>query len=184
MFRQHVVHSPEGELLCAAHELVIRSQRAGDVHVVRLAGPLDKDSAPEFEAELKRVEATDARHIVVDLSGLTFIGSDGLKVFIHANTRSRGNGDRLILLRGNDEVQSTFEVSGLLSRLPFDDDRTLQFRAHDQPSRARLVNSWPVRNWLAIDESMSPSSLSSSPHPRWPPALRRRSRTRSRPRRG
>ena len=147
MFRQHVVHSPEGELLCAAHELVIRSQRAGDVHVVRLAGPLDKDSAPEFEAELKRVEATDARQIIVDLSGLTFIGSDGLKVFIHANARSRDDGSRLLLVRGNDEVQSTFEVSGLLSRLPFEDHREPRPLVQREPARAHIVVSRPVHEW-------------------------------------
>ena len=149
MFRQHVVHSREGQLLCAPHELVIGSQRVGDAHVVQLSGELDKDSAPAFEAELKRVEATDARHIVVDLSGLTFIGADGLKVFIHANTRSRGAGDRLILVRGNDEVQSTFEVAGLLSRLPFDDHRV----ASPPATRGELVGthivvSRPVRKWI------------------------------------
>jgi anti-anti-sigma factor len=147
MFRQHVVHSPEGELLCAAHELVIRSQRAGDVHVVRLAGPLDKDSAPEFEAELKRVEATDARQIIVDLGGLTFIGSDGLKVFIHANARSRDDGNRLLLVRGSDEVQSTFEVSGLLSRLPFEDHREPRPSVQGEPARAHIVVSRPVHEW-------------------------------------
>jgi anti-sigma B factor antagonist len=149
MFRQHVVHSREGQLLCAPHELVIGSQRAGDVHVVQLSGELDKDSAPALEAELKRVEATDARHIVVDLSGLTFIGSDGLKVFIHASTRSRGNGDRLILLRGNDEVQSTFEVAGLLSRLPFDDHRVPSPPAtHGELVGTHILVSRPVREWI------------------------------------
>ncbi len=148
MFRQHAVHPREGDLLCAPHELVIRSQRAGDVHVVALTGELDKDSAPAFEAELKRVEATDVRQIVVDLSGLTFIGSDGLKVFIHANTRSRGDGDRLMLVHASDEVQSTFEVSGLLSRLPFDGHREPQPPARGEPTGTHIVVSRPVREWI------------------------------------
>ena len=147
MFRQHTVHSPQGDLLCAPRELVIRSQRDGDVHVVRLVGELDKDSAPRFEAELKRVEATDAREIIVDLSGLTFIGSDGLKVFIHANARSRDGANRLMLVRGSDEVQSTFEMSGLLSRLPFDDDREQNPAAHGEPARVQVVVSRPVHEW-------------------------------------
>jgi anti-anti-sigma factor len=149
MFRQRAVHvhSSEGELLRASHELLIRSQRAGDVHAVQLIGALGHDSAPALEAELKRVEASDVRQIVVDLSGLTFIGSDGLKVFIQANVRSRGGGDRLMLARGSDEVQSTFEVSGLLSRLPFDDDRVAQPSMHDEPTRAQIVVSRPVHGW-------------------------------------
>jgi anti-anti-sigma factor len=147
MFRQHTVHSPEGDLLCAPRELVIRSQRDGDVHVVQLIGELDKDSAPRFQAELKRVEATDAREIIVDLSGLTFIGSDGLKVFIHANARSRESGNRLLLVRGSDEVQSTFEMSGLLSRLPFDDDREQNPPTHGELARVHIVVSRPVHEW-------------------------------------
>ena len=146
MFRQQAVHSPEGELLGARHELAIRSQRAGDVHVVQPIGELDKDSAPAFEAELKRVEASDVQQIIVDLSGLVFIGSDGLKVFIHASARSRGDGDRLMLVRGSDEVRSTFEVSGLLSRLPFA-DRPRRPAGHDEPERAHIVVSRPVHEW-------------------------------------
>ena len=149
MFRQHAVHCREAELLCVPQELVIRSQRAGDVHVVALTGELDKDSAPAFEAELKRVEATDARQIVVDLSGLTFIGSDGLKVFIHANTRSRGDGGRLMLVRASEEVQSTFEVAGLLSRLPFDGHREPQpSTTRVEPAGTHIVVSRPVREWI------------------------------------
>jgi|GEM_PF-786449 len=149
MFRQHAVHSREGQLLCAPRELVIGSQRAGDVHVVALTGELDKDSAPSFDAELKRVEATDARQIVVDLSGLTFIGSDGLKVFIHANTRSRGDGDRLMLVRASDEVQSTFEVAGLLSRLPFDEHREPPPpTTRSELAGTHIVVSSPVHEWI------------------------------------
>lgn len=150
MFRQHAVHSPESDLLCAPHEIVIRSERAGDVSIVQLTGELDKDSAPAFEAELKRVEATDVRQIVVDLSGLTFIGSDGLKVFIHANARLRDT-NRLLLVRGNDEVHGTFEVSGLVSRLPFDDPGGPQREPPAVPCAApvgtHIVVSSPVHAW-------------------------------------
>jgi len=105
----------------AAQQLTIRSQRDGHAHVLQLIGELDMDTARAFEDELKRVEATTAREIIVDLSGLTFIGSDGLKVFIHANARSRLEGNRLTLVRGSDQVHETFETTGLLSRLPFVD---------------------------------------------------------------
>ena len=147
MFRQHAVHSTEGAVLHAPRELVIRSQRAGDVHLVQLVGELDRDSAPAFEAELKRVEATDAGQIIVDLGGLAFIGSDGLKVFIHANARSRRSGNRLTLARASHAVQSTFEVAGLLSRLPFDDARVAKRSTRGEPARAQIVVSRPVHTW-------------------------------------
>lgn len=101
--------------------LTIRSERDGHAHVVRLLGELDMYTAQAFENELKRVEATAAREIIVDLSGLTFIGSDGLKVFIQANARSRRGSNRLVLKRGPDDVHQIFETAGLLTRLPFAD---------------------------------------------------------------
>jgi anti-anti-sigma factor len=71
-----------------------------------------------LEDELRRVEAGDAKQILVDLGGLNSIGADGLKIFIHANARSRRAGSRLLLLCASGRVQRTFETTGLLSRLP------------------------------------------------------------------
>ncbi len=147
MFRRHVVDRQEGPLLCAHDQLAMRSDRDGHVHVVELIGELDMNTAPVFDAELKRVERSDAREIIVDLSGLSFITSDGLKAIIHANARSRERDNRLRLLRGSDHVQKTFETAGLVSRLPFDDDREARSLVPGQPPRARVVVSRPVRNW-------------------------------------
>ncbi len=59
--------------------------------------------------------------IVVDLSGLTFMDSTGIRVLIMANARSRDDGNRLALLRGPAAVQRVFELSGVDSLLPFVD---------------------------------------------------------------
>lgn len=147
MFRRHVVDSQERVLLRAHDQLAMRSDRDGHVHVVELIGELDMHTAPAFDAELKRVERSDAQEIVVDLSGLNFISSDGLKTILHANARSRERDNRLRLLRGSEHVQKTFETAGLVSRLPFDDDREPRFLADDEPQRARVVVARPVRNW-------------------------------------
>jgi anti-anti-sigma factor len=114
----------------APQPLTIRSERDGHAHVVQLIGELDMNTAQAFDDELKRVEATTARTIVVDLGGLECIGSDGLKVLILASARSRHGDHRLMLLRGPDHVQQTFEMTGLLSRLPFVDPREVRFLLH------------------------------------------------------
>jgi anti-sigma B factor antagonist len=147
MFRPHAVHIQEGELLCGPQQLAIRSERDGHVHVVRLIGELDMTTAQAFEDELKRVEATDASEIVVDLSGLKFISSDGLKAFIHASARSRHGDNRLRLVRGPDEVQRTFETSGLVSRLPFADNGEPKSPWYRQLATAHLIVSRPIQDW-------------------------------------
>ena len=98
----------------------VRSARDGDAHVIAPIGELDIATAPVVQQELERVEATGARSIVLDLSGLTFISTIGIRLVLEAEARSRANGNRLTLLRGPAAVHRAFEISGLLDRLPFD----------------------------------------------------------------
>ena len=102
-------------------ELTVRSQREGEIHTVRLAGELDLATAVDVERELERVEATDAASIVLDLSGLTFMDSTGVRLVVNAHTRSAAGGRRLALLRGQTAVQRVMELSGVNGLLPFAD---------------------------------------------------------------
>lgn len=101
--------------------LTMRSERAGDVHTIRLSGELDLATADDVERELERVEATDAATIVLDLSGLTFMDSTGVRLVVNAHARSRAAGQRLTLLRGQAAVQRVMELSGVDALLPFAD---------------------------------------------------------------
>ena len=102
-------------------ELTIRSVREGAVHIVALTGELDLATADEVEKELARVEATDAESIVLDLSGLTFMDSTGVRLVVNAHTRSRADTNRLTLKRGPAGVQRVMELSGVDVLLPFAD---------------------------------------------------------------
>ena len=103
----------------APQRLTILSEREGRAHILRPVGELDLDTVEEFEDELRRVEATDAPEICVDLSRVNFIDSHGIKLFINASARCREHAGRLMLLRGPEAVQRTFQTTGLESRLPF-----------------------------------------------------------------
>jgi anti-sigma B factor antagonist len=100
--------------------LALRSERDGDVHIVELIGELDLDGAPRLEAELLRVEASDAASIVVDLSALEFIDSTGIRLLLMAAERSSQTG-RLTFLKGPRQVHRVFEITDLVDRLPFAD---------------------------------------------------------------
>ena len=110
--------SNQREPLRAAHVielgvLRVHSERDGAVHTVALSGELDLAGAPDVEQELKRVEATDASVIVLDLSRLTFIDSTGIRLVVSAEARSRADSNRLTLLRGPAAVQRVFEIAGV-----------------------------------------------------------------------
>jgi len=99
--------------------LAVRSERTGDAHVIELIGELDLDGAPRLEQELTSVEASDAESIVVDLGGLEFIDSTGIRLLVMASERSPDG--RFSLLRGPRQVHRVFEITDLADRLPFAD---------------------------------------------------------------
>jgi anti-anti-sigma factor len=112
-------------------ELTVRSDRDGDVHTICLTGELDLASAADVQRELERVEATDAAAIVIDLAGLSFMDSTGVRLLINAHVRSRNDSDRLTLLRGPAAVQRILELSGVEALLPFADDHRPGRRRRD-----------------------------------------------------
>ena len=109
------------EQLIGFGQLTMTSEREGSVHRICLIGEFDLATVATVEDELRRVEASDADEIVIDLSGLTFIDSTGLRLMISADARSRADSNRLVLRRGPASVQRAFQLVGLEDRLPFVD---------------------------------------------------------------
>ncbi|HEX4364589.1 MAG TPA: STAS domain-containing protein [Solirubrobacteraceae bacterium] len=101
--------------------LSMTSDRDGDVHTIALSGELDLANASDVERALDVAEATDAASIVLDLSGLTFIDSTGIRLIVSADARSRANSHRLTLLRGSPAVERVFVISGIDKIVTFAD---------------------------------------------------------------
>ncbi len=101
--------------------LTMSSARNGPVHTLRLSGDLDLATTDRVEAELKRIEASDARTIVIDLSDLAFINSTGVHLLVDAEQRSRADANGLTLLRGPATVQRVLQICGVETALPFAD---------------------------------------------------------------
>ncbi len=104
--------------------LTLRSQRDEDArtHVLAVDGELDIASAADVERELKRIEAAApaANAIVIDLRGLTFVDSSGLRMLIEASSRAQVSAHRLVLRRPTDGVFRAFEICRVDTLLPFD----------------------------------------------------------------
>jgi anti-anti-sigma factor len=104
-----------------AGALTIRSTRDGTDQVVALYGELDISCGDALQREVARLESTDAARIVVDLSGLRFMDSTGIRALLQLHAGSRRNGNRLVLLRGIPAVQRVLELTGVDGLLPFAD---------------------------------------------------------------
>jgi anti-sigma B factor antagonist len=75
--------------------------------VLRLDGELDSDSARTLEQRLRNLPEADV--VVLELRGLGFIDSSGLRLLVDAKRRA---GDRLRLVGAQPPVSHVFESAG------------------------------------------------------------------------
>jgi anti-sigma B factor antagonist len=89
-----------------------------DVVLVELTGDLDIQTVPQAKAFLAQVTATTPRHLVLDLSGLTFLASSGIGLLIAAQSGDKGIHGRLHLMgvTGNVPVERPMTLVGLIDR--------------------------------------------------------------------
>ena len=89
--------------------------------VIALTGELDLAGAAALEHELQRLEG-EAAAVVLDLRGVGFMDSSGLRLIAVASQRARELGRRLALVPGPDQVMRVFELTRMRERLDFVDD--------------------------------------------------------------
>ena len=84
-----------------------------------LSGELDLATVPRVERAVGATLAQGVRTLIVDLSGLGFIDSSGLRLFVILHQRAVAEGWRLSLIRPQERAMEVFVVSGLEQNLPF-----------------------------------------------------------------
>ena len=102
--------------------LEFKTTRNGTVAVVAPTGELDLSGAAILEDELDRLAAEpELATVVLDLRGLEFMDSSGLRLVVMADMRARETGRRFALVRGGDTVHRVFEITRTSERLEFVD---------------------------------------------------------------
>lgn len=101
--------------------LTITAEFSDGLAVLALEGELDLASVGQVQEQLASAEARSAQRIVVDLDGLAFIDSTGLRTLIEADTSARERGAELWLRPGDPSIQRVFELTGTLGVLRFED---------------------------------------------------------------
>lgn len=97
--------------------LSIHLERTSDLLAIGLVGELDIATVGRLEQAIREVEGEP--RVCLDLSGLRFIDSTGLRVLLVADAAARAAGRELILRRGPDRVQRAFRLARLEERLSF-----------------------------------------------------------------
>jgi anti-anti-sigma factor len=84
--------------------------------ILAIGGELDLASAAQFERQLGELCALGGE-LVVDLSGLAFVDSAGIRLLLEARHRARHRGGSLIVLGASGHVRRVLEVAGVLDIL-------------------------------------------------------------------
>ena len=95
----------------------------GDMATIRFVGELDLASAPQAESALEQLETADPSptRIVLDLRGVRFLDSTGLRLVLELDAAAREASQELTIIRGSAVVQRIFEVTQVSERLKFVD---------------------------------------------------------------
>ena len=102
--------------------LEVDTQEHDGLVQVSLRGELDLSTVDKVEDELRRLEDQSDKLLVLDLRGLTFLDSTGLRLMVTADQRARKAGRRLALVKGPETVHRVFTITKLDERLYMVDD--------------------------------------------------------------
>ena len=97
--------------------LSLETREEGEQVRISVEGELDLSSALTFDEEIRRAEEREPRTLVIDLSGLKFLDSTGLRLIMSAEARAKKRGHRLAIVEGTQAVQRIFRLAGVNRRL-------------------------------------------------------------------
>ena len=108
----------------AAEQFAVEARTNRRTALVALRGELDLVTVSKVAEVLDGLElqADGVRHLVLDLRGLTFMDSSGLRELIKQNEFARSNGHNLAVVRGTPAIERLLEMTGVKDHLVLVDD--------------------------------------------------------------
>ena len=91
--------------------------RDGAAAWVRPVGELDLDTAHEVEQQLADMRADGCDSLVLDLRGLRFMDSTGLRLVIRWDTAARAESFEFAIVPGTEVVDRVFRLTGMNEHL-------------------------------------------------------------------
>ncbi len=90
----------------------ITSRDQNGVTVFVLEGRVDSTGANEMDSALQEAAASGHHKMVLDMSGVTYINSAGLRTLADILTQNRANGGDLRLVALSSKVERVFKIIG------------------------------------------------------------------------
>ncbi len=93
--------------------LTVEVASTGDQVVLVLVGELDPHTAPTLRSGIDGAVTDATTSLVLDVAGLEFIDSSGLRVIISAHKVMDDRGGRLVLRAPTENTRRLLEITGL-----------------------------------------------------------------------
>jgi anti-anti-sigma factor len=99
--------------------------KRGQVAVVAPVGRIDANTSGDLERTLFRRLAAGETRMVIDMSGIDYVSSAGLRVLLRAANTVREKRGRLVLCSLGRSVREVFDLAGLMPVFTIEDSRDL-----------------------------------------------------------
>lgn len=98
-----------------------QANKEGNVTVVKITGRLDAVTAPEYEKNVRELIDAGSKLFVVDVQGLDYISSAGLRGLLVTAKLLKAKGGQVRLAHVKGTVKEVFDISGFGSIFPMDE---------------------------------------------------------------
>ena len=141
--------------------LEIRQEEAGSIRILALTGRLDTETAADFELTVQDLLGAGERHFLVDVSGIGYVSSAGLRVLLALAKQLDGGRGSLRLCELNAAVTQVFDVAGFSKLFLIYPTRAAALAGHAEakpdPGLAKSV-----AELIGAEESSGPASPESA----------------------
>jgi anti-anti-sigma factor len=100
------------------------TEKQGDVAILSAGGRLDAGGAPEFDAQGKTLLQGGAKRLLIDLAGVDYISSAGLRSLLVLAKATKASGSALALCCLTPAVKEVMTISGFDNILALAADRS------------------------------------------------------------
>lgn len=101
---------------------LLEEQLADSVKRVSLNGRLDMKNTQEIEMRFTSLTATTGGKVIVDMGGVDFIASIGMRLLLSCAKANAQRGGRMVLANLQPLVRESLEIAGLNNLIPFHAD--------------------------------------------------------------
>ena len=99
------------------------SELESGIRLIKLAGKLDTEGFNKVDLKFTAHCAGDNVHVLVDLSGMTFLASIGIRMLTMNAKSLSTRGGKMVLFSPSPEAKGTLETTGIPAIIPMYDNR-------------------------------------------------------------